>query len=256
MADHGPRLYAHNAAAMWASLAPWARPLPGPPEVAAVEVPAQPATRVVLRGPLAQDPAGHIGGVLAGAARAGPVTVEDSFGGLDLAVADGVTALRLPVMVRPAAPAPANRPAGGTAVHPAGSEAALVVAERVIVDGFPKPALKPFQPGRVLPSLILGRPGWQVWLACCDGEPAAACACYDDGTAAGIYWLATLPAFRSRGLGRAVVTAALAAHPDRPVTLVATAAGQPLYASLGFQTVSQALWYRTASAASASRRGD
>jgi len=83
-----------------------------------------------------------------------------------------------------------------------------------------------------------------VWLARRDGEPAAACCTYDDGAALGVYWLATLPQHRSHGLGRAIMSAALTTCAGRPAALVATAAGEPLYASLGFQTVSEAAWYR------------
>lgn len=241
----GPAMYARNAAAMWASLAPWSRLLPGPAAVATVAVPAQPALRVILRSPLAEDPSGHIGAVLAGAPKGSRITVEDSFGKLRLPVPGGMSVLRQPIMIRPAAPVPRRPFRDGATVRLVDDETALILAERVIVDGFPRPALQPFQPGRALPALVLAAPGWQVWLGCGGGEPAAVCCSYDDGAAVGIYWLATLPAFRSRGLGRALMTAALAARPGRPVTLVATAAGEPLYASLGFRTVCQAVWYRT-----------
>jgi GNAT superfamily N-acetyltransferase len=59
----------------------------------------------------------------------------------------------------------------------------------------------------------------------------------------GVYWLATLPDHRSAGMGRAVLSTALATGPHRPWTLVATDAGRPLYESLGFVTVSTAHWY-------------
>jgi GNAT superfamily N-acetyltransferase len=238
-------MYARNAAAMWASLAPWSRPLPGPAQVATVAVPAQPAIRVILRSPLAQDPSGHIGAVLAQAPEGSRVTVEDSFGKLRLPVADGMAVWRQPIMIRPPAPLPRLTLRDGTTVRLVDSETALTQAERVIVEGFPRRLLQPFQPGRMLPALILAKPDWQVWLGYDAGEPAAVCCSYDDGAAVGIYWLATMPAFRSRGLGRALMTAALAARPDRSATLVATAAGEPLYASLGFRTVCQAVWYRT-----------
>ena len=91
---------------------------------------------------------------------------------------------------------------------------------------------------------MLTVPGWRAWLAYRGGEPAAACCTYDDGAALGVYWLATLPEHRSHGLGRAVMAAALAACPGRPAALTATAAGEPLYASLGFHAVSEAAWYR------------
>ena len=127
---------------------------------------------------------------------------------------------------------------------PATGRAALAQAERVIVDGFPRRALQPFRPERMLPPLVLTVPGWQTWLACRDGEPAAACRTFDDGAALGVYWLATLPEHRSHGLGRAVMCAALDACAQRPAVLVATVAGGPLYFSLGFRTVTEAAWYR------------
>jgi ribosomal protein S18 acetylase RimI-like enzyme len=58
-----------------------------------------------------------------------------------------------------------------------------------------------------------------------------------------VYWLATLPTYRRTGLGRVVLTAMLAAHAGRTATLVATASGVPLYASLGFAPVSLGTWY-------------
>ena len=50
----GAELYAGNTAAMWASLAPWSRVTSGAaPGLLAVDIPAQRATRVMLRQPLA-----------------------------------------------------------------------------------------------------------------------------------------------------------------------------------------------------------
>ncbi|MGI5524273.1 GNAT family N-acetyltransferase [Micromonospora sp. CA-259024] len=119
----------------------------------------------------------------------------------------------------------------------------LEQAEQVIVNGFPLRHLQPITPGQALPPQVLQLPGWRVWLARRDGVPAAAGYTYDGGNAVGIYWLATLPEYRSAGLGRAVMNAMLAAHPDRIATLVATPAGLPLYQRLGFEPVSTAVWY-------------
>jgi len=47
----------------------------------------------------------------------------------------------------------------------------------------------------------------------------------------------------SHATSTAVLTAAIAGHPDRMLTLVATDAGVPLYWSMGFQTVSTAVWH-------------
>jgi GNAT superfamily N-acetyltransferase len=239
-------MYARNAAAMWESRAPWSRVVPGmPPGLSVTEVPAQSLTRVILRRPFTADP-GQIGALMARAGERGRVVVEDSFGELTLPATGGVTVDRMPVMTRAAGPAGPPAAGPGIRVVRAADPGTLAQAERVIVDGFPQRALQPYRPGRSVPPLVLAVPGWRTWLACCGGEPAAACCTYDDGTTLGVYWVATLPQHRSRGLGRAVMAAALAASPGRPAALVATAAGESLYSSLGFRAVSRAAWYRTA----------
>lgn len=93
-------MYARNSAAMWESRAPWSRTVPGmPPGLSVVEVPAQSATRVILRRPFAADPA-QVAALMARAGAHGRVVVEDSFGELTLPAADGVTVDRMPVMAR------------------------------------------------------------------------------------------------------------------------------------------------------------
>jgi GNAT superfamily N-acetyltransferase len=235
-----PGVYARNAAAMWASLAPWSRVLPGAPAgLSIIEIPAQPTTRVVLNQPIESDP-GHIGALLALPAERGRVVVEDPFGVLRLPTGADVKVDRMPVMLRAAGPVAPLATRSGIRVVQVLDRRSLERAEQVIIDGFPQP----YRPGQVLVPLVLSTPGWRIWLAYRDGEPAAACCTYDDGAALGVYWLATLPRHRSRGLGRDVMTAALAACARRPTALVATAAGEHLYSSLGFQPVATAAWYR------------
>lgn len=240
----GAELYAANAVAMWASLVPWSRVLPGtPPGVAVVDIPAQRAGRILLRHSGAAGP-GQIGALARAAAGRGRVVIEDSFGDPVLPLDGPVTVERMPLMLRPAggiAPA-ADRP--GTRVARVAGRDALAAAERVIVDGFPRRVPRPYPPGVILPPQVLTAPGWATWLAYHDGEPAAAVCGYDDGVTLGINWLATLPQHRSHGLGRAVMTAAVGACPGRPAVLVATAAAESLYASLGFTAVAEAAWYR------------
>ena len=252
----GAELYAGNTAEMWASLAPWSRVTAGAaPGLVVVDIPAQRATRVILRQPLATG-TGQIGALMRRAAERGRVVVEDSFGGLALPTGNGVTVDRYPLMIRPpvaAEPLPgpesdgagAARNAARVRVARAADREALALAERVIVDGFPRRALQPFRAECMLPPLVLTIPGWQIWLAYRDGEPAAGCCTFDDGAALGIYWLATLPRHRSHGLGRAVMRAALGACAQRPAALVATVTGEPLYSSLGFRAVTEAAWYRS-----------
>ncbi|BCJ75659.1 hypothetical protein CS0771_52030 [Catellatospora sp. IY07-71] len=229
----GAGLYAANAAGMWQAAG---TPLPADPRYAGFT--AYGAVRVVLRRPLG---APSIAGIVA-ALPAGRMTLEDPYGLAAPQQLPDVMVRRMPVMNRPPGPPPAGQ-RDGISVEPVTGPDTLATAERVIVDGFPYPHLQPWTAGRALTPRLLHAPGWRAWLARRDGAPAAAGYTFDDGTALGVYSLATLPEHRRAGLARALLTAMLAAHPRRTATLVATEAGRPLYAALGFVTVSTATWY-------------
>lgn len=244
----GPGVYARNATAMWTSLAPWTRVMPAtPPGLSAFEIPAQDAIRAIVREPPKDDPE-LVAALLAERAEHRRIVVEDPFGAAQFLASDDIMVFRLPVMYRAAAPVTPLTSQPGIEIAPVTDRDTLATAEQVIVDGYPQSSLQPYRPERLLPPLLLNVPGWQVWLARRGAEPAAACCTYDNGAVIGVYWLATMPGYRSRGLGRAVLTSALAARPGRPATLIATAAGEPLYSSLGFQTVATAGWLRWAAA--------
>ncbi|RAG86732.1 hypothetical protein DN069_04890 [Streptacidiphilus pinicola] len=133
----------------------------------------------------------------------------------------------------------AGRVCAGEAVD----EEDLAAVERVVVEGFPILHRLPWQRGQQFPAAAVV-PGQRSWLARVDGHPAAACVTYDDGTAVGFYWVATLPELRSQGAARAVVRAGLDAHPGRPATLTATLLGEPLYRRLGFTERGIARWWQ------------
>lgn len=162
------------------------------------------------------------------------VVVEDSFGTVDGA-ALGLTARHMPVMVREPGPLPAP----AVEVARVRTAADLAVAERVVVDGFP---VTGFPPGRALPAGLLDTDGFHLHLARRAGEPAGACLTVVAGGVGGMYWVTTLPAHRSRGVGRALMHAVLTEFPV-PMTLTATTAGRPLYDSLGFSAVALATWW-------------
>jgi GNAT superfamily N-acetyltransferase len=200
---------------------------------------------------LTEPGAAAVVGELAASVPAGiRVTVEDPWGTHDQHDQHGLERLRMPLMVRPPGPIEVpDRP--GIRIARVSDADELAEAERVMVDGFPLRGFQPLTTGAALPARLLDTPGWDVWLAVRDGQSAAAGYTYVDGRAVGVYWLATLPGHRSAGLGRALLANALsathsAAHsarPGLPATLVATEAGRPLYESLGFTTVSTAVWY-------------
>ncbi|WP_190211426.1 GNAT family N-acetyltransferase [Kitasatospora indigofera] len=119
----------------------------------------------------------------------------------------------------------------------------LASVERTVVEGFPVPAHQPVTRGGMLPESLLGEPGIRAWLARVEGQDAGACLTYDNGGTVGVYWVATLPAHRSRGVARALLETALAAHPDRPATLVSTLLAEPLYRKLGFVEHGVTRWW-------------
>ncbi|WP_285625374.1 GNAT family N-acetyltransferase [Kineosporia sp. NBRC 101677] len=173
--------------------------------------------------------------------------VEDSFGVGGVVVPEGVTPFVYPVMLRTAEPVEVvKRP--GVDVTIATTPDELEQAEQVIVEGFPRPEVQPWQPGGFLPKAVLSNPGWRTWLARRDGVPAAAAVSYDDGALLGVYWLATLPAHRGGGLGAALMTAILASRPEMASGLVATKMGLPLYERLGYRPISQGVWYAVSGA--------
>ncbi|GAA3854873.1 hypothetical protein GCM10022243_20420 [Saccharothrix violaceirubra] len=220
---------ARNTASFWEALA-WARG----GEV--VRRPGFAATSwsglsriVVLRPELSPDDRAELERLLAAAE--GAVRVQDVYRTLDLSDL-GYESRSLPLMVRDPAPLPTP----SVEITRVATAADLAVAERVIIEGFPVPE----RPGLLLPGPLLERPDVDVLIAWRDGEAAGACFVVDDGVA-GLYWMTTSPAHRSRGVGRALMYAVL----DRPAPVVLTAskAGRPLYESLGFRTVGDAAWW-------------
>ncbi|MFD1151297.1 GNAT family N-acetyltransferase [Saccharothrix hoggarensis] len=165
------------------------------------------------------------------------VVVEDSFGAIDGA-ALGLTSRNLPVMIRPHTPVPPP----DFEVERVRTPGEWAVAEQVVVDGFPMPG---FPTGNALPVALLDREGFAVHTIRRDGEVAGACLTVEADGAVGVYWVTTLPEHRSRGVGRALMQAVINEFPV-PMTLSAARAGRPLYESLGFSVVTEAVWWSNA----------
>ena len=137
-----------------------------------------------------------------------------------------------PLMVR--LPAQAEPPAPqGVEVREVSDTEELAVAERVLVEGYPMPELEPVAPGELLgPALLDGTT--RVWVARVDGEPAAVAAAHHGPGAVLVEYVATLPAARGRGAGRAVTWSATLSDPEQPAVLVASDDGRPVYESMGY----------------------
>ncbi|MEU4448400.1 GNAT family N-acetyltransferase [Actinosynnema sp. NPDC050801] len=165
------------------------------------------------------------------------VVVEDSFGTIDGA-ALGLTARHLPVMIRPHEPVPPPE----VRITPVRTTDEWAVAEQVVVDGFPMPG---FPTGNGLPVALMDRDGFRMHKAWLDDSVVGACLTVEDADSVGVYWVTTLPAHRSRGVGRALMHAVINEFP-LPMTLTAAKPGRPLYESLGFSAVTQATWWSNA----------
>ena len=93
---------------------------------------------------------------------------------------------------------------------------------------------------------MLGGHGISSFIASIDGQDAAiAWSVVVDG-AATVGWVGTLPPFRRRGLGelvtRAVTNAAFGLAASL-VTLQASRSGEPVYAAMGYETISsETIW--------------
>ena len=236
--SHGSQLAASNAAAWWRELARTrGHALIEGPGYFWVPGSLRAGLRIMVLHPDAD--ASEIAWLASSWPAGSKLTVEDPYNVLDLS-GIGLTPKSLPVMFRDPGQV-TGTPRLPTAVVT--SENEIAIAERVVVDGFPLDRFQPYRRGECLPYSLTENPGTRFHLAHRDGEPAGACATFFDGTVGGVYWVGTLPEHRSHGVGRAIMTSALRELGDVPATLTATAAGQPLYESLGFRTVSESTWW-------------
>lgn len=94
------------------------------------------------------------------------------------------------------------------------------------------------------PDICL-RPDAAAFVAYDGGAPVSAAMVIADGRAAGLYWVATVPEARGRGLGTACTAAATNAGFDLGapvVVLQASSMGEPIYRRLGYREVTRYRW--------------
>jgi hypothetical protein len=86
---------------------------------------------------------------------------------------------------------------------------------------------------------FLHTPGVRLYLGLVGGEPACTSSVVPTNGIAGIYWVSTLEAHRKRGLGAVITWAAVRGGIEggcHTASLQASAAGEPVYARMGFDT--------------------
>ncbi|MGW4699274.1 GNAT family N-acetyltransferase [Streptomyces sp. NPDC004285] len=177
---------------------------------------------------------------------AGPVNVEDPFGATDLSHL-ALRTWQMPVMLRP--PGPVAEPS--LEVVEVRKPEDLQAAERIVIEGFELTGFEPYRPGELFPPALIEQPGVDVFVALHEGVAAGAGVSVVDDGVGSHYWIGTATAFRSRGVGRAVMLGALAHVADLPVTLTASKLGRPLYESLGYTVAAPSTWWASVPAAPA-----
>ncbi|MFJ9823328.1 GNAT family N-acetyltransferase [Streptomyces sp. NPDC101160] len=205
----------------------------------AVDGDARAGLRILIQEPdLDPGELAEIGELVRGAA--GPVNAEDPFSSTDLSHL-GMRNWQMPVMLRP--PGPVGEPVPDPDVFRVRRAEDLQAAERIVIEGFELAGFEPYRPGELFPTALIEQPGVDVFVATRDGVPAgAAVSVVDDGVGSH-YWLGTSPAFRSRGVGRAVMLGSLTHLADLPLTLTSSKLGRPLYESLGYVAAAPSTWW-------------
>jgi GNAT superfamily N-acetyltransferase len=133
--------------------------------------------------------------------------------------------------IRPGAAPPAD-----LAVRVVGDEADLDLFRETAFAGF---GLPPRGARVFLTERLLEMPGVRLYLGTLGGRPVCTSALCATGPVAGIYWVATLPEARGRGLGEAITWSAVRGGLElgcRFASLQASDMGRPVYERMGFAT--------------------
>ncbi|MEU9043731.1 MULTISPECIES: GNAT family N-acetyltransferase [unclassified Kitasatospora] len=168
----------------------------------------------------------------------GTAYVEDPFSAADLNHL-GLRNWQMPIMLR--LPGPVGEPALDVIRVQQAED--LRTAEQVVIEGFDLDGFQPHRAGELFPMALIEQPGVDVFVASIDGVAAGACVSVVADGIGSHYWVATSSAFRSRGVGRAVMLGALAHLADLPATLTASKLGRPLYESLGYTVATPSTWW-------------
>jgi len=148
--------------------------------------------------------------------------------GLTAAGAAPLMVLRAGTAVRPSRPHKVTRALGPELVGVAGDLASAAFS-------LPRDAV-----ARCIDVGITETSGVETYIAWGDEGPMSAVSVTPAGTTAGIWSMATPPEHQGKGMGRALLTQVINDYRSRGVErffLIATEAGRPLYASLGFEII-------------------
>lgn len=149
-----------------------------------------------------------------------------------------------PAMVARAPGPVEHESAAEVEVRAAADAADFVVAERVIVDGYPMPQAGGLPPGSLLPP-TLTQEGVVVRLGLLEGEPVGVGNVHVGHGVVNLCLGATLPAARRRGVWEALVWARVAERPDLPSVAYTSDYSRPGFLRMGFLPITRfTLWAR------------
>jgi len=143
------------------------------------------------------------------------------------------------------APGPVGyEPAPEVEVRVASTEDDFVVAERVIIDGYPMPQANDLPPGRLFSPALLPA-GITVRLGLLEGEPVGVGNAHVGHGVVNLCLGATLPAARRRGVWEALVWSRVAQSPDLPSVAYTSDYSRPGFLRMGFLPITRfTLWAR------------
>jgi ribosomal protein S18 acetylase RimI-like enzyme len=141
------------------------------------------------------------------------------------------------------------RPAGGSGPPVPDGLEIVRVADRSTLDDFVATLVEAYPiagaDGTALadPSVLDGPV--RLFVGYVDGRPVSTAGARLGHGIVDVEWVATLPAYRRRGIGAAVTWAATAADPGAAAVLIASDDGQPVYEAMGYVRLMRlTMWHR------------
>jgi hypothetical protein len=148
-----------------------------------------------------------------------------------------------PLLARPPSSAP---PRTGPEPERVRTAAELAAWERVVVEGYPMPELRPLRPGTLAVPALLDDPRLRFWTSAVDGTPVTASAQFVAHGVAGFAMGVTLPAGRRAGHWTRHVRLRLATEPDLWHVGVFSDHSRPGAERAGFfPIIRHTLWHRS-----------
>jgi hypothetical protein len=190
--------------------------------------------------PLADAEAGELVGALRsfyGGAEGGPHLLFSAYPTPDLADHGLVLGGHPPMMIRPAAPAPAAADTTGMRIEVVRDGNQLEDFERTMIEAYPTVELAPFGSQPRLFGEPLLHSGWTLYVGYEDDRPVATSAAFVTDHVVAVEMVSARQECRGRGYGAAITAAAATTRVDRPSALVSSDLGNGVYRRLGYMPI-------------------